>query len=387
MEIPAGLLKPGKRYGMSVEFIRINELKEDIAFLGGTITQGIAQVSSTEFYIQVAGTSAAYNWSLDSNATVAAPATPGSIVELTPGTTPVYYNLELRITGLPSATYTANFTTGGNTQPQSYGWMEDYSSAYVFGLGMGTSPTAPSYMTSVLSGGQVVTSLTAVPPVIPPANTHRLPSVLLSVDIEGFVTQMDWSYVDPTTGTTIDFPAGASGQGIEFRGTQGQFLYSEYGLDSTANSLYVEGSGITYDEIGSINHYYVDEAGNRHSSRLILNREAPADPAANYFLNTTRANATWLSTPTFGWFSDEGFPWIYHLGHGFLYCAGAGQGSYYLYDSRLGWLYTSESLYQANYLYSYRAGGWIMYLKSTSAPGRWFYYNGAWISEENLSKL
>lgn len=72
-----------------------------------------------------------------------------------------------------------------------------------------------------------------------------------------------------------------------------------------------------------------------------------------------------------GFFGVEGFPWIYHLEHGWLYLLGDGRTSVWVWDGALGWWWTSPNLFP--FLWQFREaseGGprWVYYFPETTEP-------------------
>lgn len=91
-------------------------------------------------------------------------------------------------------------------------------------------------------------------------------------------------------------------------------------------------------------------------------------------------NDGWWETSGFGRFRAEEWPWIEHDALGWIYVdvptAQSGRG-YWLYDFRLGWLYTTKNLYPN---FWNQEEGWLLYI--TGGAGiRWFYRHGdgAWL--------
>jgi hypothetical protein len=86
----------------------------------------------------------------------------------------------------------------------------------------------------------------------------------------------------------------------------------------------------------------------------------------------------WRHQAVFGSYHLTGTAQIYHRRHGWLSVAG-NEGSCWLYDYQLGWLYTNTSLYP--FLWSANRQAWLYYWNGTQQP-RWFfdYALGQWFN-------
>lgn len=87
-----------------------------------------------------------------------------------------------------------------------------------------------------------------------------------------------------------------------------------------------------------------------------------------------RSDAEWYYVDWFGlgWVWGQFYPWIYHLDHGWLYCAGNTE-QVFLYDMSLGWLFTGPAY--GNLFYRHSTGTWLLHSPSSSVAtgGRWFF--------------
>jgi len=88
--------------------------------------------------------------------------------------------------------------------------------------------------------------------------------------------------------------------------------------------------------------------------------------------------AGWRNVDWFGFIYADQAPWILHTGLSWIYMMASEEGSFYIWDYAIGWLYTSDSLYPT--LYSYGIGKWYMF--SSGPDPRWFYNltDGVWES-------
>ncbi len=81
----------------------------------------------------------------------------------------------------------------------------------------------------------------------------------------------------------------------------------------------------------------------------------------------------WKQSSWFGWYLEsEWGSWIYHLEHGWFYCAGHAGGTW-LYDLALGWVWTGDLAYP--WIFAPSRGSWLYYLEGSAHNGkpRWFY--------------
>lgn len=106
--------------------------------------------------------------------------------------------------------------------------------------------------------------------------------------------------------------------------------------------------------------------------------------AESYFPGTSEVEGGWRESETFGVIYTALFPWIHSPDHGWWFVEGSGDPSIFLYDLKLGWLWTREDLYP--YLYSFQRRAFLFY-DSTEGPTRFFYdfEQKAWL-EVNLSR-
>jgi len=81
---------------------------------------------------------------------------------------------------------------------------------------------------------------------------------------------------------------------------------------------------------------------------------------------------------TVSWFGQgdiygNDYPWLFHERMGWMWVGRASVGSYYFYDLKLGWIYTSPST--SNYYYSFSLGEWLYHwpTSGTNGTGRWFF--------------
>jgi hypothetical protein len=74
--------------------------------------------------------------------------------------------------------------------------------------------------------------------------------------------------------------------------------------------------------------------------------------------------------PWLGTVWDQGYPWIFHETHGWLFAAGNAPGSLWHHDFKMGWLLFVPSFYP--FLYSLNESEWLYYQTGSTMP-RYFY--------------
>ncbi len=80
----------------------------------------------------------------------------------------------------------------------------------------------------------------------------------------------------------------------------------------------------------------------------------------------------WKWRSWFGYFSTYSSPWIYHCEHGWVYCVGPSTANLWLWSNRLGWSWTSDSVYP--FLWSDTSSAWLYYYEgSGTGLAGWFY--------------
>lgn len=67
----------------------------------------------------------------------------------------------------------------------------------------------------------------------------------------------------------------------------------------------------------------------------------------------------------FDYFNDAHAPWYYHADHGWLFIQNGDDAGMWMWDARLGWIWTSPSAYPHVYEPS---AGWLFYAKGTHEP-------------------
>jgi len=103
--------------------------------------------------------------------------------------------------------------------------------------------------------------------------------------------------------------------------------------------------------------------------------ELPGDPVIKVFPNAIETAANWY---TVAWFGNgpiytASFPWITHVYFGWVWVGQAKPTAYWLYDLKLGWIYTSPAY--SNYYYSSTLHAWLYHSPESGnyGQGRWLY--------------
>lgn len=82
--------------------------------------------------------------------------------------------------------------------------------------------------------------------------------------------------------------------------------------------------------------------------------------------DTPYRDSAWM-----GFVADATFPWVYHSEHKWAFFTSSRDDAVWFFDPSLGWIFTNSSLYPQ--LYSVTRAQWLLFLKGTVAPQRWFY--------------
>ena len=83
----------------------------------------------------------------------------------------------------------------------------------------------------------------------------------------------------------------------------------------------------------------------------------------------------WKYLPWLGYYSDRGFPWIYHQGLGWVYVQASDTTDVWLYVPDIGWLWTKDSLWENLPTYQPTANEtWILSPLYDATLGQWTYY-------------
>ena len=83
----------------------------------------------------------------------------------------------------------------------------------------------------------------------------------------------------------------------------------------------------------------------------------------------------WRRLAWLGDFIDRGDGWIYHAEHGWMYYVGTSPASIWFWSARLGWVWTSDTIYP--FFWSDPRQAWLWYYRGTgNGAGGWFYNYG-----------
>lgn len=96
---------------------------------------------------------------------------------------------------------------------------------------------------------------------------------------------------------------------------------------------------------------------------------AAPSPALDYLGDLSDLAGGFSSSYWLGTVYTASFPWIYHVDHGWLYAAGTGGNTIFLFDhAAQEWIFTSPSLYPR--FYSFGTRSWYYYQPDTNDPRR-----------------
>ena len=83
----------------------------------------------------------------------------------------------------------------------------------------------------------------------------------------------------------------------------------------------------------------------------------------------------WKVLGWFGFFLDQGDGWVYHAELGWQYGVGTTPASFWLWSSRLHWLWSSANVYP--FFWYHDGQAWLWYYRGTGAgAGGWFHNFG-----------
>jgi hypothetical protein len=97
-------------------------------------------------------------------------------------------------------------------------------------------------------------------------------------------------------------------------------------------------------------------------------------------LTTNTLTAGFKSSTWFGDFYDNGDGWAYHLRHGWLFVSGTNESALWMWDEKLGWLYTGSSLFP--FFYRHSTSEWLYYRERENARQFWDYTKEIWTTYE-----
>ena len=102
--------------------------------------------------------------------------------------------------------------------------------------------------------------------------------------------------------------------------------------------------------------------------RVEVSQPVSTTRAEAYFGRLPTLAMIWTLNPWFGNIMIQYFPWVYHMHHGWLFCAGQGHAtdSFWFWDSELGWFFTRSATYP--HLFSSKHSAWLRYHTGTNRP-------------------
>ena len=85
----------------------------------------------------------------------------------------------------------------------------------------------------------------------------------------------------------------------------------------------------------------------------------------------------------FGRFHDQYYPWVQHGEHGWVYIHGLDPEDIWIWDERVGHLWTTDGLYP--WLWSDQMQDWLYYQRESESP-RWFHSNNLqeWVKIDSV---
>ncbi len=245
----------------------------------------------------------------------------------------------------------------------------------------------------LLEKTDAVIQVTLLDPYIPGNTTVRASSVLnenllsgLSARSPGELSWMDIYYADDVTDRRVE---NSTTPLFDISATKGKIIRTDnfdFLLDYSSefvNQLYQR--TLFYDTHGGPISFYKDsinfldfgwyEVFNRSLKSSgwrdsLFFREKNADFNL-LFPESEPVLGDWLYIGFLGYIYNGYFPWVHHPEHGMLYASGDGEGGgIWFYDTRLGWLWTTDELYP--HFFQSSSDSWIYYETETTEP-RWFY--------------
>ena len=99
----------------------------------------------------------------------------------------------------------------------------------------------------------------------------------------------------------------------------------------------------TQQRVGKVDFQNLDEASNYFVQSSYLRQKF------NFLWDdskTSDVSANWKNEDWFGWFTDEAYPWIYHIDLGWLYSNSNSQNNIWLYSQSMGWFWTNQEIFK-----------------------------------------
>lgn len=112
-------------------------------------------------------------------------------------------------------------------------------------------------------------------------------------------------------------------------------------------------------------------------------RQAEPD-SLSPFLYAPHVAADWAESDWYGMVSDNGYPWLYHPAHAWVFGTGQNEENLYLFDEGIGWYWTGYHAYP--YLFSLTLSKWLYFHEQSQAPNRTFtdVETGLEVSEQSI---
>ena len=169
---------------------------------------------------------------------------------------------------------------------------------------------------------------------------------------------------EPTIPGTIGglqtyLPNMASHRGIYLSKAQTYLAIKNASTEDANDTNQLRVGKVDFQNLSEASEYVVQSSYIRQKFNLLWDDSETSDISAN-----------WKHEDWFGWFTDEAYPWIYHVDLGWLYSNSNSQNNIWLYSESMGWFWTSREIFKdhsnltaTNQRFIYRVrpqagGGW-----------------------------
>lgn len=132
---------------------------------------------------------------------------------------------------------------------------------------------------------------------------------------------------------------------------------------------------VTFEVSGELTPTY---GGGQTSTQVTYLFRVDGEVGLPGILTGVDAGGGWKYSESLGFFDPASYPWVYLEDQGWWYFTGAEGDSAFIWDSQLGWLWTSTDVFPS--LYSFERDAWLLFAPTDDSV-RWFFQSGAeWFS-------
>lgn len=190
--------------------------------------------------------------------------------------------------------------------------------------------------------------------IVPDETSSPLAVPVVTLDTEGKLASVRWSYRNPETGQPID-SSKMAGQTLAVLMSDGSLAHMEGGLAPELREYNIPPhERVPWASVANVSLNVSLISGHRTISRY---RITHAERPLHVYFNEGYPEDSWIYIPWLDWVKEVAWPWIWTQRHGFLYVVGRGDGQVMAWFPGKGWIWFSSITYP--FAYNYREEGWF----------------------------